>query len=57
MESSEYSHHWTFGLANYKGKAMTTGCGSNGDCSFKTEFFDMNTMEWYAGPDFPYGSK
>ena len=58
MESSKYSHNWTYGLANYKGKVLTTGCGSSdSDCSFKTELFDMNTMEWSDGPDFPFGSK
>ena len=55
MESSKYSHIWTSGLANYKGKALSTGCGyANIDCSFKTELFDMNTMKWFDGPDFPF---
>ena len=58
IEASKYRHHWTLGLANYKGKAITTGCGDdNTDCSFKTELFDMNTMRWSDGPDFPFGSK
>ena len=59
MESSKYSHGWTFGLANYKGKAIITGCGeSYADCSRKTELFDMDTMVWSNGPDFPLdGSK
>ena len=26
-EDSKYSHIWTYGLANYKGKALTTGIG------------------------------
>ena len=57
MESSKYSHIYTFGLGNYKGKAITAGCyPSNTDCSFKTEIFDLNTMEWSDGPDFPFGS-
>jgi hypothetical protein len=54
MESSKYSHKWTDGLANYKEKALSTGCGlSNTDCSFATELFDLNTMQWSDGPDFP----
>ena len=57
IESSKYSHAYTFGLANYKGKALITGCYvSNADCSFATELFDMNTMNWSDGPDFPFGS-
>ena len=59
IESSKYSHGWTLGLGNYKGKALTAGCGGgtgNSDCSFKTEVFDMNTMKWSDGPDFPFGS-
>ena len=58
IESSKYRHDKTLGLANYKSKALTTGCGEDdSDCSFKTEIFDMNTMEWSDGPDFPFGSK
>ena len=56
-EKSRYSHHWTLGLANYKGMALTTGCNSFGDCSFKTEFFHMTTLTWFDGPDFPYGDE
>ena len=58
MDSSKYKHRLTFGLGNYKGKAIITGCtDKNAACSFKTELFDMNTMEWSDGPDFPFGSK
>ena len=58
VESSKYSHKYTYGLGNYKGKAIITGCfDSNSDCSFKTELFDVNAMEWSDGPDFPFGSK
>ena len=58
MESSKYSHIYTHSLANYKGRAITTGCGyDNYDCSFKTEIFDMNTMKWSDGPDFPFASE
>ena len=41
---SQYSHIWTRGLANYRGKALTTGCNSFGECSFKTELLDMTTL-------------
>ena len=58
MESSKYSHRKTFGLANYKGKALAVGCNySIEDCSFATELFDLNVMKWSDGPDFPFGTK
>ena len=44
-------------LGNYKGKALAVGCWSeNANCSFATELFDMNSMEWSDGPDFPFCS-
>ena len=56
MESSKYSHRTTFGLANYKGKALAVGCNEfDADCSFATELFDLNTMKWSDGPKFPFG--
>ena len=56
IESAKYSHKYTFGLANYKGKALAVGCwGGNADCSFATELFDLNTMKWSDGPKFPFG--
>ena len=42
--SSKYSHIWTRGLANYKGQALTTGCNSFDECSFKTELLNMTTL-------------
>ena len=54
--SSAYSHQWTFGMANYLGKALTTGCWS-GSCAVKTELMDMNTLTWSSGPDYPFTSK
>ena len=54
---SQYSHIWTRGLANYRGKALTTGCNGYGECSFKTEFLDMTTLRWSEGPEFPFGDK
>ena len=44
VDMSKYSHNWTLGLANYRGKALTTGCNSFNECSFKTELFDMETL-------------
>ena len=50
--SSVYSHHYTYGMANYRGKALTTGCYS-GSCGLKTELMDMDDLTWSAGPDYP----
>ena len=54
--SSEYSHLLTYGMANYRGTALTTGCFT-GHCHVKTEFMDMETLSWSAGPDYPFTSK
>ena len=55
--SSVYSHQYTYGMANYRGKALTTGCASSGSCAVKTELMDMETLTWSAGPDYPFTSK
>ena len=49
---SEYSHGATYGIANYRGKALTTGCYFK-SCGLKTELMDMTTLTWSAGPDYP----
>ena len=53
--SSQYSHRYTRGMANYRGKALTTGC-LNSSCDLKTELMDMTSLTWSAGPDYPYTS-
>ena len=53
--SSEYSHQLTFGIANFLGKALTTGC-DGGSCAVKTELMDMKTLTWSAGPDYSFTS-
>ena len=55
--SSEYSHKWTYGMANYKGKALTTGCDVASTCGVKTELMDMDTLTWSIGPDYPFTSE
>ena len=55
--SSKYSHRLVYGMANYKGKALTTGCNDPGNelsCLDKTEIMDMTTLEWADGPNYPY---
>ena len=49
---SVYSHRETIGMANYREKALTTGC-SAGSCALKTELMDMDDLSWSAGPDYP----
>ena len=51
--SSNYSHRLTIGMANYLGKALTTGCNNDPECYTKTELMDMYTLTWSRGPDFP----
>ena len=50
--SSQHSHRSTDGMANYREKAVTTGC-SDGSCALKTELMDMDDLTWSAGPDYP----
>ena len=57
ITESKYSHIWTLGLANYRGKALTTGCNDFGACSFKTELLNVTSEEWLDGPDYPFGDK
>ena len=57
--STSYSHSSAVGMANYKGKALVTGCsGLDGSstCYVKTELMDMNSLKWSNGPDYPFGS-
>ena len=56
-ESSSYPHGYTYGLANYKGKAITTGCYTSSSCYVKTELMDMNTMKWSNGPNYPFTNR
>ena len=55
--SSQYSHRMTYGMANYRGKALTTGCATVGSCGLKTELMDMTSLTWSAGPDYQFTSK
>ena len=43
-------------MANYIGKALTTGCANKRDCYVKTELMDMSTLEWSDGPDYTFAS-
>ena len=55
--SSKFSHSGSMGLADYMGKALTTGCNeSSKGCGIKTEIMDMTTLRWSDGPDYPYAT-
>ena len=57
VESSKYSHRQTLGLANYKNRALTTGCNTSNECYVKTELLNMETLQWSDGPDFPFTTR
>ena len=57
VSSTEYSHRYTFGMGNYHGKALVTGCHMDSTCYVKTELMDMNTLTWSSGPDYPFASE
>ena len=65
VESSKYWHYATRNLANYQGKALTTGCYPSSryseygalECHLKTELMDMDTQTWLDGPDFPFSDR
>ena len=50
---SKCDHELTYGLANYRGKALTTG-SYNAGCSVRTEIYDFETNQWSNGADYPY---
>ena len=56
VENSKFSHRYTYGLGNYRGKAFTTGCDGPFYCTSKvaTEMLDMTTLTWTDGPDYPF---
>ena len=61
VKSSKFCHLQT-GIANYKNQALTTGCAEAetgcakdaNECAVKTELFNMETLTWSDGPDFPF---
>ena len=54
--SSNCEHEETYGLANYRGLALTTGSITNSDCYNKTEIYNFSTNRWSAAPDYPFSS-
>ena len=49
------NHNYSFGLANYRGSALTTGSrwGSSA-CNVKTEIYEFENGQWNDAPDYPY---
>ena len=54
--SSKFSHQHTYGMGNYKNKALTVGCEDRYSCGDKTELMDMETLEWTNGTDYPFST-
>ena len=55
IASTECNHDFSFGLAKYRGSALTTGSywGSSA-CNVKTEIYDFENDHWNDAPDYPY---
>ena len=52
--STECDHKNTYGLANYRGTALTTGSHSNSNCFVRTEVYNLETNQWNDAPDYPF---
>ena len=55
VQSSKCDHTKTLGLANYRGRALTTGSFTNSECSVRTEIYNIITNQWIDGADYPFG--
>ena len=48
----------TFGMANFKENALTTGCYSaDSKCTLTTEIMDLTSLEWSYGPEYPFSTE
>ena len=54
--SSKCDHTFTNGLANYRGKALTTGSRYNSDCYVRTELYDFTTEQWNDALNYPFAT-
>ena len=57
VENSKFSHRYTIGLGNYRGKAFTTGCADSSSCNVATEMLDMTILTWTDGPDYSFARR
>ena len=55
--SSKCEHEETYGLANYRGLALTAGSFSNPDCYNKAETYNFLTNRWSDAPNYPFSSR
>jgi len=51
--NSKCDHHYTDGLAIYKGSPFTTGSNVPG-CYKTTEIYDIEMGQWNHAPDYPF---
>lgn len=60
VTSTSYRHTQTQ-IANYKGKALTTGCSGGAEIcekteKTKTELMNLDSKSWTKGLDYPFDS-
>ena len=56
IASSTCDHDLTFGLADYRGLALTTGSGQNSSCYNRTELYNFTTNIWSDAPNYDLNS-
>ena len=54
--STKCYHANTYGLANYRGLALSTGSSKGSDCSIRTELYDFESNKWNDAPNYPFES-
>ena len=54
--STECDHKNTYGLANYRGMALSSGSASDSACSARTELYDYESDQWNDAPNYPFES-
>ena len=52
--NAKCQHDSTLGLANYRGKALTTGSRYSFACGNKTEIYDFESNQWDNAPEYPF---
>ena len=52
--SSKCEHDYTYGLAIYRGEALTTGSQLNSGCFIRTEIYDFETNQWNDAADYSF---
>ena len=52
LQSTTFPHRNNTVIPSYKNQPFITGSGTNHNV--KTEIFDMRSMQWLAGADYPF---